>query len=393
MTLLDIHRSNPDLIKKWNISQIVSASGEGKLRDNGVCQAEFRDFLQYISLEEISGYTEYILENKIEDGGFILQDLINEVGRRLGFQVTNGRYRGVANEIGFDGLWLSPEGALVVEVKTTDAYRINLDTIAGYSKKLYDEKNDFLSPPPVLLVVGRQDTGDLEAQIRGSQHAWSARLIGVAALVKATNVIANIDGDVSLKRFRQSLFPIEYTRVDALVELFFSAASDTDRTIATDTQVYGAESTGGGSAPSTLEKKRNDIVQSLGTVHSEGLKPISKAKFIGASGARRFCVALSKRYERPDQVYWYAVTDAWLRFLEDSKYGYLVLGFEDQNQYCEIDIGSLSGYIPKMNVTIKPSGQYWHLSIQEKNNDLFLHLPKGPELIPLKTNSIIKKNV
>jgi hypothetical protein len=55
---------------------------------------------------------------------------MNELGRRLDYKVTNGRYQGTTNSIGFEWIWLSPEGqTLIVEVKTTDAYRISLDTL------------------------------------------------------------------------------------------------------------------------------------------------------------------------------------------------------------------------------------------------------------------------
>lgn len=47
-------------------------------------------------------------------------------------KVTDGRYRGVKGQVGFDGLWMSVDGrAIVIEVKTTDAYRIDLDRIAA----------------------------------------------------------------------------------------------------------------------------------------------------------------------------------------------------------------------------------------------------------------------
>ena len=67
----------------------------------------------------------------------VLQDLINELGRRLDFSVENERYQGIANAVGFDGVWTSPEGrSIVIEVKTTDVYRISLDKIAEYREKL-----------------------------------------------------------------------------------------------------------------------------------------------------------------------------------------------------------------------------------------------------------------
>jgi len=114
----------------------------------------------------------------------VLQDLVNELGRRLDYKVTNGRYQGTSTQIGFDGIWTSPEGhTIVAEVKTTDTYRIALDSIAGYRQKLLAAKT-FSEPSSILILVGRQDTGELEAQIRGSRHAWDIRLISVDALLK-----------------------------------------------------------------------------------------------------------------------------------------------------------------------------------------------------------------
>ena len=30
--------------------------------------------------------------------GFVLQDIVNEIGKRLGYDVQNGRYQGVVNQ-------------------------------------------------------------------------------------------------------------------------------------------------------------------------------------------------------------------------------------------------------------------------------------------------------
>jgi hypothetical protein len=49
--------------------------------------------------------------------GFVLQDLVNEIGRRLSYDVRG--YQGVVNDIGFDGLWFDGKNHIVVEVKTT----------------------------------------------------------------------------------------------------------------------------------------------------------------------------------------------------------------------------------------------------------------------------------
>ena len=58
-----------------------------------------------------------------------------------------------------------------MEVKTTDTYRIDLDTLAGYRRALIQGGSITEERASLLIVVGREDTGDLEAPIRGSRHA------------------------------------------------------------------------------------------------------------------------------------------------------------------------------------------------------------------------------
>jgi hypothetical protein len=65
--------------------------------------------------------------------------------------------------------------AMAAEVKTSDTYRISLDAISDYRQKLLSA--GLVVGEPFLIVVGRQDTGELEAQMRGSRHAWDIRLI------------------------------------------------------------------------------------------------------------------------------------------------------------------------------------------------------------------------
>ena len=58
-----------------------------------------------------------------------LQDLVNHLGTLIGFEVEYGRYQGVVNKVGHDGLWRSGGSVMVVESKTTDAYTINSSTL------------------------------------------------------------------------------------------------------------------------------------------------------------------------------------------------------------------------------------------------------------------------
>ena len=122
------------------LSQILAFAGDGKLKDNNVTSLEFRELLDQVPSTLLKQFADNCLTEKFDDGGFALQDIINQIGARLGFTIENGLYRGKQNDIGFDGIWTSTEGhSIVLEVKTTDAYRINLDTLAVYRQKLIDQ--------------------------------------------------------------------------------------------------------------------------------------------------------------------------------------------------------------------------------------------------------------
>src|SRR5512135_3626066 len=130
MSLLTLWQSNPKDIGAKHIEQLVKISGDGTLRDGGSASSELRDFFGAIPTELLHQYLNQCQEGAFEDSGLVLQDVVNELGERLGCEVTRGLYRGRQNAIGFDGIWKFPGGySLVVEVKTTDAYNIALAKI------------------------------------------------------------------------------------------------------------------------------------------------------------------------------------------------------------------------------------------------------------------------
>src|SRR5215470_4165453 len=162
MSLVEQWRSDSKQIEEKKLRQLISFAGEGRLREQNTTSREFQEFLGEIPSRLLKRYADECFEDTFSDNGFALQDIVNEAGRRLGFQVTNGRYRGTKGEPGNDGLWLSPSGkSIVVEVKVTDAYRIDLNRIAQYGRMLRELPTS-ASDASTLIVVGRTDTGDLE---------------------------------------------------------------------------------------------------------------------------------------------------------------------------------------------------------------------------------------
>ena len=114
----------------------------------------------------------------------------------------------------------------MIEVKTTDTYRIDLNTVAQYRRGLIVSGKILEASSSILLVVGRQDTGDLEAQIRGSRYAWDIRLISVDALLRLMRTKEEVEDPRIVQRIHSILIPREFTRLDAIAEVLFSAAED-----------------------------------------------------------------------------------------------------------------------------------------------------------------------
>jgi len=129
--LKDIWSQSREKVENLNIQQIISWAGDGHLRDGSPAATDFREYLDLIPASLLSQYCQQCLDEAFQESGLALQDLINYVGKRLGFEVEFGRYRGNQRSIGFDGIWKFPSGhQAVVEVKTTSACQLRLETIS-----------------------------------------------------------------------------------------------------------------------------------------------------------------------------------------------------------------------------------------------------------------------
>ena len=97
MSLIEMAKENVEAFNSYTIEQIVAICGDGKLRDQSQCSDEFRHYLSLQDNEKIAEYAKYCLETKFDKSGFVLQDIMNEIGRRIGYVVENGRYSGKKN--------------------------------------------------------------------------------------------------------------------------------------------------------------------------------------------------------------------------------------------------------------------------------------------------------
>jgi hypothetical protein len=121
----------------------------------------FRTFLRDSvgSIGAVRDYVEACTKNKGAQYDHALQDLINHTGSLIGFDVEFGRYKGVTNDVGHDGLWRWKDFSIIVEVKTTDVFSIQTAIVVGYVDKLISKGSiaDW-DHAMGLYVFGRSDS-------------------------------------------------------------------------------------------------------------------------------------------------------------------------------------------------------------------------------------------
>lgn len=381
MPLLQIWKASPEEVDRFSIQQIVAIAGDGILSDNSLCSDELRSYLSDTASQFLRLHANTCLDANFQKSGFVLQDIVNELGRRLGYRVENGRYHGVVNAVGFDGIWeLSTGESIVVETKTTDAFRINLDVLANYRAKLI-ENGRINEESSILVVVGRDDTGDIEAQIRGSRHAWKIRIISVEALLNLVAIKEAADQEDTLRKIRNVLRPFEYTRLDNIIDVLFSTTRDVEAAAEAD---LAASAEANGEAAATREydrtpvediaEKKASIISALGFREETKLITHKRSMFWNSGHDVRAVCTISKRYDR-SVAYWYAYHPAWDDFLSDAVKSFFVMGCMDKNEAYAVPHSKIREFLPSLHLSEGRDGKrYWHLHLQESGDAVTLLL-------------------
>lgn len=368
-TLLQLWQDQPSFFEGKSFRQVIQVAGDGRLRDANRTSVEVQEWLAEIPISKLRSCIAECLDQPFEEGGFALQDCANEIGQRLGFDVTPGKYRGVKGEVGNDGLWRSGDGfALLIEVKTTDAYRVNLDTVAGYREKLIADEQISRSKSSIVIAVGRQDTGDLEAQIRGSRHAWDIRLISIEALLRLAEIKEELSDPETSRRINQILRPVEYTRLDEIVQLLFAAKKELVESAEVVPVNVEPDAVANKLSPSEFEAVRDRAVAHVGKKLKCAFKRVGRAVRISADGTTGLVCIASQRYKGPSGSgnYWFGFTPSQKDCLSQSKAGWVALVCADNEKCYLVPWSKFLTWIPELWTTpASPSTdeeiRHWHV--------------------------------
>ena len=386
MSLIDLHKKGE--LQEKTLAQIITFAGDGKLRDNNATSREFRNLLAHIQLPEIRAYAVECINstaNNFPENGRVLQDIVNQVGKRLGFEVEDGRYgRGTPDAPSYDGVWKLPDKrVIVVESKLNAAFAMDLDQVARYRLHLIASHpvltDDLVS---VLLVAGHGNMGNLAMQIRGSRHAWDMRIISVDALLKIAEIKERVEAP-TFRRFHEILVPKEFIRLDEVAELFLSTASE-----ASDEEDEAAQMEEA-AADDVLELKTEDNVkkppfrvatvnqvqaalQAQGAISSE-LIPRSRTMLSTPDGACGVVCLTSKIYHRGGhRLFWFTLRDYQKKFLESLSRAWVALGCGTEKVVVLFPWEDLSSRLDSLLQNCRGGVQQWHLHIHELERRLVM---------------------
>jgi len=375
-SLLQAWLQQKDFLRDKSISQIVAVTSDGIIKDANATSTQLREFFSHIKAEQIGKYVDECLSSKpFEQSGFVLQDLVNQAGSRLGFDVEYGLYRGIQGKIGFDGIWRARDAyAFVVEVKSNDNYNFSLDIHANYRKRLIQEGKITEAASSILLVVGNDKTGALEAQTRGSRHAWDVRIISAASLVKLMKLKEDFSDQKTVLQIQEILKPHEYTRVDRLVEVLFSASEDIQEdnvpeiSVISDTKTFKSKT----DYPSYVEQCVNKIATKL----KQPLIKQGRCSYSTVDKKTKLLFVISKEYNKGNVLrYWYTFRPSHKEYLQDSDASYIAFSCGSHGSIILIPYNVFEPQLKHMKTTVAKGQLYWHVEIFKKAKKYLLMHP------------------
>lgn len=381
MSLASLWHSSPEQLRNKQVKQIIAFAGNGKLSDGSVAAREFREYLALVPSPVLAAYAdECLAEKRFNDSGFALQDVVNQLGRRLGYEVEDGRYRGSVSSLGYDGLWKSATGHhIVVEVKSSATFKIDLENIASFRRGLIRERRIGEDNSSILIIVGSEDTRELEAQIRGSRHAWDIRLISVIGLKRLVQLKEEVDDPATVRKIGEILIPYEYTRVDRIIDIVFSTTEEVlEEEEAEEGSAVSEEVTPVATDARQPVRFNAALAERIGNHLGHPLIKRSRTFFSSPDASVGLISLVSKEHSTPaGQYFWYGFHEYHRKTLEPYTSAYAAFGCGSPERILLIPREDLDQWLDGMNFTQKDDDFYRHVQIFREGNRLVMHRRKG----------------
>lgn len=361
MALIDLWNTDKQQIVTKRIDQLIAYAGEGRLLDGNTTSIEYRALLKAVTSDQIGKWIKECFENKFSDSGFVLQDAINEIGRRLDFDVSHGYYRSHSHA-SYDGLWkIGNDRAIIVESKSSTTYTIQLNRISEYRKQVAPQLGIKPEDISILVVVGSEDTSEFEAQVRGSRFAWDVRILGVHALFRLLMLKESLDDPKVEQQIQNLLFPQEFTRLDGIIDLVFATAEDVQDNIVKESEVIDASLSI--SNKIAAANFHGAIIPKLEKHFGSTLTRVSRSLWSNPQNTILISCRVSKLFESTRIHYWFGLKRVSREILENHPQSYCAFGLGTPDKVVLLPTAFLTKYIDTFFTSEDEDSQviHWHI--------------------------------
>lgn len=236
-------------------------------------------------------------------------------------------------------------------------------------------------------MVGRKDTGDLEAQIRGSRHAWDIRLISTDAVVNLMKVRENLNDAKTIQQINEVLKPQEYTRIDRLVDVIFTTTQDA-KADEPEEEESGDDDNGQTSIKEDKTPKFHPVKfhdACMEKVQAKLKIPMikkSRSSFSNADNTISVICSISKTHQlQSSKKFWFAYHPYYTEFLKDAgTAAYMAYGCGSADITALIPFEVFEPLISDFWTTENEDRMYWHVVIHQKDGKLLLQIPKKKQM-------------
>ena len=200
-----------------------------------------------------------------------------------------------------------------------------------------------------------------------------------------------------MAKMRRLLTPLEYTRLDQLVDVVFTTTQDVETAVSAETgkslesenqeQSESSESVWEFTPNAVIQGIRDRIVAALGHQLECSFVKKSRALYWDPPQRQRVVCTVSKRYTDQNLIkYWYAYHPKWHSFLQEGEHGFFVLGCTDLDMAFTLPVAVISDHLEEFYTSPEKNGKghYYHIQIIDAGAEKYaLQLPRSGRTLVL----------
>jgi len=207
-------------------------------------------------------------------------------------------------------------------------------------------------------------------------------VLSIEALVKLLDLRETVNDNRVLNQINEILKPLEYTRLDRLIDLLFITSQDNfiDKEERELEDIYTTTSTvTNNTERGTPVNYHDECIEVISKALKKTFIKQSKSTYLSSDNSTSLTCAVSKMYPtKRTELYWFAFHPHQKDFLEEYSHSYVSFGCGDKEKIALIPLDKFLPLNSSMNMTTKNNRSYWHVKIHIEKGKLEIEQPLSP---------------